>query len=392
MRMLSKLLAGSAAAAAAVALMAGPALADPPSGVTPKAGDVVGVGSDTSQFLLDQMSLSYNGSHTPKLYSWDAVPQGQTITTKAGATATQCQTIRPTGSSAGIAELQKNTLDTASGSTGFCVDYARSSRARGSTDPACATGGICFVNLAGDAVTWATRSAAFGGTNAPANLSTAQLKAIYLCTVTNWNQVGGKSGTIKPFIPQTGSGTAKFFLTALGGGTAITPGPCVSNSSNTLIENEGNAPELNDPNAVFPYSVADYLAQGYHSAKCTAANCGYPAAPTCTPAGSENKFGCNQTGVLQLNTLNGTNPAAPWPLPAQPTPPAVNNTVHINAGFTAPFTRIIYDVVRFASTPDKIPSYLDGIFGKTGYTCSTAGKNIIKAYGFLTISSCGTAS
>src|SRR5258708_5534129 len=63
MRMLKKLLVVGATAATATAMAVGPALADPPSGVTPKETDVVGVGSDTIQFVLDQLSFDYNKSH-----------------------------------------------------------------------------------------------------------------------------------------------------------------------------------------------------------------------------------------------------------------------------------------------------------------------------------------
>jgi ABC-type phosphate transport system substrate-binding protein len=111
MRMLSKLLAGTAGALAVTALVAGPAMADPPSGVTPRASDVVGVGSDTTQFVLDQLSHDYNSTHstaTTKLYSWDAVPQGQTITTKKGGVNGDCTMVRPTGSGAGITALEQN--------------------------------------------------------------------------------------------------------------------------------------------------------------------------------------------------------------------------------------------------------------------------------------------
>ncbi len=59
--------------------------------------------------------------------------------------------------------------------------------------------------FAKDAITWAARSAAKGGTNAPASLTTAQLKAIFSCTATNWAQVGGKNGAIKVYLPQAGS-------------------------------------------------------------------------------------------------------------------------------------------------------------------------------------------
>ncbi len=53
--------------ASATALAVGPALADPINGsgkpVTPKETDIVGVGSDTIQNVLDQFSFDYNNSH-----------------------------------------------------------------------------------------------------------------------------------------------------------------------------------------------------------------------------------------------------------------------------------------------------------------------------------------
>ena len=106
----------------------------------------------------------------------------------------------------------------------FCTSYARSSRARASTDPAFAPGGVAFVDLAGDAVTWSAQAT----TNAPATLTTAQLAAIYNCTDTNWGQVGGANAPIHAFIPQSGSGTRAFFLSAIG---VATPGSCVSDDN-----------------------------------------------------------------------------------------------------------------------------------------------------------------
>jgi len=384
MRMLSKLLAGTVGALAVTALVAGPAVADPPPGVTPTAANITGAGSDTIQFVMNQISHNFNASHSTKMYSWDAVPQGQMITPKKGCS----QIVRPTGSSAGIGALEAS--QKLSTGTGWCIDFARSSRGRSSTDPACAANGICFVQLAGDAVTWSSRAA---GSNAPASLTLTQIKNIYLCKTRNWSAVGGKSGTIKPFLPQESSGTRAFFLTTLGGGTTpITPGACVSDVNNTLIENEGDAPQLNNVNAIFPYSVGDYIAQAYHSAHCATATCGYPAAPTCTPKGSENLFGCDLHGALTIRQISNTKPALPWPLPAPPTPPAVNNTVHTNKSFSAPFQRLVYDVVRFASTADHIPAYLEPLFGASGFACSSAGDTIVKNYGFLVIPTCGSAS
>ena len=200
MRMFSKLLAGSAAALAVVALTAGPALADPPGKTVPKPGDVVGVGSDTIEFVMDQFSHNFNATHStgPKLYSWDALnpktgAMNDPIVTKSG-----CKAIpRPDGSSAGITAL---TTQNATTSGHPCMDFARSSRDRASTDPST----ISFVDLAGDAVTYATQP----GTHAPSGgLTTAELTAIYECKVTNWSQVGGTSAPIKAFIPQSSSGT-----------------------------------------------------------------------------------------------------------------------------------------------------------------------------------------
>ena len=403
MRMISRILAGAGAVAATVALTAGPAMADPPSGVTPRASDVVGVGSDTTQFVLDQLSHDYNAAHSGAsrlLYSWDAVPQGQTITTKSGGVNNDCTIVRPTGSSAGISALEQNA--TTSGGTGFCVDFARSSRARSTTDPACTTGGICFVALGGDAVTWADRSASAGGTNAPSTLTLSQLKNIYLCKTTNWSSVGGASAPIHAFLPQTSSGTRAFFLTALGGGTPITPGSCVSTDNNTLIENEGDAPVLNDPDAIFPYSAGDYIAQFEHSASCTnGADCGYPSAPQCSPGSGQNLFGCNLTGVLQLNPIGTSNPTKPFPPPPAP---CGTSCAAINPSFNASFQRVIYDVVRFSgSTPDHIPSYLEKFFGAAtaatkGYVCANStAKTDLKNYGFRVFANtapthCGSTS
>jgi hypothetical protein len=87
-------LAGAAAAAV-------PAYADPAPGLVPAAGDIVGVGSDTTQDLVGALANAYNnaqGAGAPKAYSWDATPKGSTIVPKSGAPSIT----RPDGSAAGI--------------------------------------------------------------------------------------------------------------------------------------------------------------------------------------------------------------------------------------------------------------------------------------------------
>jgi len=372
---------------AVLALVApGPAIADPPSGMTPAATDIVGVGAGPTADLFDQFSHDYDGQNPngPQLYSWDAVnpatgQSGDAIVTKAG-----CPAItRPGDTDAGVAALHQNVTDPASPGA-YCLDYSRSYRARNSTDPPLAPGGVAFVDLASDAVTYATRDAASGGTNAPGNLTAQQLTAIYECQVTNWDQVGGANAPIHASLPQTGSDVRSFFLTALGGGTTpITPGSCVGDDGNTLREDQGVSPVLDDPDAIVPYSVAAYLAQVYHSAACLTASC--TGTPACRPAGSQNLFGCDQHGVLGLGEIGGTPPTQPWPLPSPPC-----SQCQLNPGFSAQFQHFVYTVVRYdPSTADHIPAELEPLFGSSGWMCTnpSAGTDL-RDYGFSR--DCGT--
>jgi ABC-type phosphate transport system substrate-binding protein len=380
-RRLSILVASLVAAAALSVSGMGTALGDPPSGVIPKATDIVAVGSGTTQYLFDQLSHDYNNQHKKGVhfYSWDATnpatgKSGGLIVTKAGCPAIS----RPDDSSAGITALEANITDPSDPSA-YCIDFAQSYRAREPTDPPYAPGGIVFVDLASDAVTYATRDAASGGTNAPGDLTSGQLTAIYECKTTDWDQVGGKNAPIHPFLPQTDSDTRAFFLTALGGGTTpIIPGPCVSDAGNTLEENEGVNPVLNDADAIFPYSVAAYLAQAYHSAACLRAGC--TGSPACKPSGTQNLFGCDQHGVLGLDEVNGTAPVTPWPLPKS------CSQCHINPGFAPLLLHEIYTVVRYdPQTATHIPAYLGFLIGASSDFCSNArALSDVAHYGFYT--------
>lgn len=382
MRMLSKVIVGAAVVATSVMTAIGPALADPPSGVTPKPTDVVGVGSDTIQNVMDQFSHDYNKSHSgTKLYSWDATnPKtgaiGDSIRYKRGCT----KEPRPDGSSAGVAALATNNGGKTSGHP--CIDFARSSRDRASTDPAFAPGGIAFVTLAGDAETYATQP----HSNAPSNLSTAQLKAIYTCKVRNWKQVGGKRGKIAAFIPQPGSGTRAFFLAALG---ITDPGNCVSDVKGTLEENEGVNPALNKnkANVVIGYSIGKWIAEKFHSAKCLntackAATSGKNKGKICVPKSGQNLFSCDTHGTMVLNSLNKTKPTV-----------GTGKNTKINPKFTPGFTRKLFEVVHYSTAKGNvhhIPPYLTKFFGPKGYVCtSKTAKQDLLNYGFIVLSGCG---
>jgi ABC-type phosphate transport system substrate-binding protein len=379
MRTLKKLLAAAAVAASATAMAVGPALADPINGsgkpVTPKETDVVGVGSDTLEFLMDQLSFDYNKSHAtgPRLYSWDALNPKTGLTDNIKEKAGCAVTPRPNGSSAGITALV--TSPKTSDGKHFCVDYARSSRARKPSDPPKMVGGIVFVALAKDAVTYATNST----TNAPANLTTAQLTSIYNCTVTNWSQVGGKPGTINAELPQTSSGTRAFFLKAIGLDVAG-PGGCVKSIAE---ENEGINSVLKGANTIFPYSIGKFIAEKFHSAKCLNKTC--TGSPACHPTATQNKFGCDTHGSMVLRSINGTKPTT-----------GTGTKTVINSHFSANFVRTVFAVVRWASTANNIPTYLQPFFASAtrhGWICgnSTAHKDLI-SYGFLPTPFCGTGS
>ncbi len=368
---------------------------------SPGENDAVGVGSDTITPVTDQLAAGYNGTVTstaPHEYSWDAVNPitgtiGDSIPIKA-----DCSPIpRPDGSSAGINQLKTFTK---SSSGPFCTNYARSSRARASTDPPFAAGGVAFVTLAGDAITWSVPTQ---NTFAPKSLTDSQLTEIWSCTVpqanngTGPNQWGdlnsaltGSAATqaIQPFLPQSGSGTLATWLTDIG---VTTPGSCVSNNGNVLEENEGVNPALNVPGGIFIYSVGDYIAQTQHSNTCIQTSClGNSSGVVCNHTPNKNAFFCNVHGVENLGQIDGVSPIS-----------GTGSSEVINSSFPSKYFRTLFNVVPFdPATTNHIPGAtspvggvnLEPIFSSTGYDCTSAGKAIVKAYGFVSLPTCGTTS
>jgi ABC-type phosphate transport system substrate-binding protein len=382
MRKLTRMIAGVASVAAAAALVAGTVTAasaapnDPPKSVTPAAYDIVGVGSNTTEYVMDAFSVAYNktvkthNASNPFFYSYDALPLGVNvpgnykIKPKTG-----CAVIaRPDGSGAGITALGETQVIKYKGGSYQCLDFARSSGGRKPTYPADKPGGIVFVAFAKDAITWAARSAAKGGTDAPASLNTAQLKAIFTCKDTNWNQVGGKAGAIKVYLPQAGSGTLSTWEKFMG---ITTLGACVSQAPE---ENEGTYAGFNNPNAIFIWSIGAYVAQKYHSAACGK-----------TPTKTQNQFGCNLTGFTVPEKINGVNPLSSAKVPA------------INMAFPTSYWRTVYNVVKYyTGTSDHLSPKDNHIFGpksQKGYICSNAAAQVtIKNYGFVPTGLCGSTS
>jgi ABC-type phosphate transport system substrate-binding protein len=402
-----KTLVAAAAAAATVAALSATALAEPINPhthktVTPNAWDIVGVGSQTTSYVSDQLSYNYDlgikhdTTKTPYLYDWDAVPPSnlndtsQVITLKAG-----CRNTRPNGSSAGITALETYGTVKYKGVTYPCVNFARTSRNRNSStapvDPACAPGGICFVYFATDVVTYATTKV----TNVPDNLSKAQLAEIFGCDIPaahgfakgTWGALlGAKAkdpkGKPDPLVPQSGSGTLKFWMeTALGLATDTEPA-CgtlagITNPKFQPEENEGISVVFKlknskpNPNVLYPFSVASYVAQEAHS-----------AAIGKTPKKGQNQFGRDETGVLFLDGISGTAPTV-----------KVKGVPVINPAWKKTvFFRYNYNVVPYSAAKgnvNHISPELAKIFGPKGYECKQP--KVLADYGFGSTALCGTS-
>ncbi len=213
------------------------------------------VGSDT---LQDSMNAIVNGttitgatvrvtSNNKTLGNFDAFGSAAIQTKPAGAFFG-----RPAGSGAGVTALRASiTGANYSGNPAVParqilgqVDIARSSSGPGGN--ANANGLLAYVPYGRDALGFAYK----GGDSSWANLTAAQLKAIYECTTTT---VGGV--TVKPRIPQSGSGTRSFFLGAIGNPTL---GSCVSDATGTTPENDASVLGANE---LIPFSVANWVSQ-----------------------------------------------------------------------------------------------------------------------------------
>jgi hypothetical protein len=392
MRFASKIAVVAAAAATALGVGLGPALADPPAGVTPALGSVVGVGAQTTQGVLDAISTSYDAtSPANKLFSWDAVnPKtgavGDTIVTKGSSkTDTTCAIARPNGATAGITALSTTVVDAGHP----CIDYARAASGPSSTSPL----GFVWVGFAKDAVTWTTPTS---GTGKPTTLTAAQLNKIYACSDRTWASVGGTStAKIVPALPQSSSGTRTFFLAAIGNpvlGSCVVNGEfALPNATEVPLEENTGVSETSadvnctsadynacttantyffatHANALFPYSAADWIAQKPATAGGGHASPGFGIGVLKEPGKISN------VSVITTGT------------------PDTISTAFTTDASTKIFTRVVYNVVPNAGTAaaPAIPAGpLTKIFGPSGVVCKDT--TLIESWGFLSLGAlCGS--
>ncbi|MEV4557262.1 substrate-binding domain-containing protein [Kitasatospora sp. NPDC049285] len=221
----------------------GTAQADPTG--APQYRLLAGVGSDTTQGVMNAIANAVTLNGQKIIGSYDAVGT-PTINTKSTAA---CQGLnRPNGSGAGRTALV-NELNKGNG----CLDFSRSS----SLNLAAVTPGLTYVPFAVDGVTYAVSA----GSALPLDLSTADLHAIYSCDP---GYVGtGPNYDIHPLLPQAGSGTRSFWESVVGITEAdVTSGkyPCVSDTKGgkKIEEHDGR---VLDTNSLVPFSIAQYIAQ-----------------------------------------------------------------------------------------------------------------------------------
>lgn len=266
-RLASVVVAGGLALGLAVSA-APSALADPDNAQpgTPPAGKAANqifatVGADAFAELTNNLATVYNAQTTTNqrvLASYDAInPQtavaGEQITTKPG-----CSIARPNGANAGINALtlnQKSSTD----SSEYCIDWVRSSRSKGT---AAAEANLTFYAQSRDAVSYAVVGNAYAPTTP---LTTAQLKDVFECTVSDWSEVGGQPGEIHVYLPPDSAATLTFFLQAIGTNLTNVKSGCGTGASRLARVKDGqqnNGESLKgDPQGILPYAVTKWAAQ-----------------------------------------------------------------------------------------------------------------------------------
>lgn len=373
----NRLLAVVAVLAAMAVFGASPALAIPaPNGIRET---VTFAGSDTTQDVTGVVVSDFNANIGGRNPNTVATPRdgavnnppvpgpagfgvgadqfcGNRVYIAGGAGDTNPATLDPVnGSSAGRTALNASASSPSATSRG-CIDIARSSSGPSSSDPAT----FQYYAFARDAVSWA----GFQGGNQPTNLTLGQLRDIYACRVTNWNQVGGSDGQIIRYLPQTGSGTLAFFT-----GTVIAepiPGssaacPLVQNAS--IQENSGDvvAPADRD-NAVVPYSVGQWVSQDN---------------------GVVNDIRGQATGAQAfIGNIDGLDPVIEGD-PSSPNVPLINSGAF-------PGTRFVYNVLDTRSPSYQAALRIVGFDGAgTSRLCGGSLAAQLQTFGFTPLPSVG---
>ncbi len=349
------------------------------------------VGSDTTYFVMDQLSRSYNVSSINDLANDDVVlntpplvalandgdivnkvfPAGNVVPSDSNCASTIISTNSAVRGITGITGVSGVTFEAPPNGSGAgktkvlasgaaansCYDIGRSSSGPGTE--AVTTE---FWAYALDAVSWIK----FPG-NVVTTLTKDELKSIYNCdvvsgapTVTDWSGVAGgvKSGAIKRYIAQSSSGTGKFFAKMLNGSETSLNTNCTGlNVAGVTQENDARGIATADwANAIYYYSYGQAYAQSKG-----------------VQADLRNK------SVLGSITQGG--------IPVKAGPSTINTTANRFLG-----TRYVYNVLdtrnpdyvnalRFVGAGDLDSNAATPV--ANGFLCSNTAMATIKLYGFV---------
>lgn len=348
-------LVGAAGLAAGLALAgATPASADPDNAHpgTPPAGlsaaqIYAAVGADAFAELTNNVTSAYDAqSPAPQhtLASYDAInpvtgAAGEQITTKPG-----CTIVRPNGANAGINAMllnQRSNADQGGDGTSYCIDFVRSSRAKGT---AAGEANLTFYAQSRDAVSYAVLGNAYAPTTP---LTTAQLKDIFECTTQDWSEVGGQPGAIHVYLPPDSAATLTFFLQAIGTNLTNVKAGCTGLPTVFAGQQNDGTSLGGDPQGILPYAVTKWAAQINE------------------PAGIK-----DLRGGVHVGTVNTTTAPTTTSTFGGQTYAVLNPA--FTTGSSASFGRYFFNAVR-----NDAPSDLKDVFKAGGFLCQHAEELLI---------------
>lgn len=246
MKRIAQLTVAAALVASTTTMVALPAGAKPAdTGWDDKVDYVVGSGSDTTYKVVSDLASIYNQAPGCTIATSDTGTAPNFVAPLAGDCVINNQNATdiagnwdhdvvvskyPTGSSQGVKEL----VDGRS-------DFARSSRGPKTSGES----GTAFWGFAKDGIVVTT----LGG-RAPLNVTPAQVKGIWNCTITNWNQLDPSlpSATIHPYGMNPSSGTKATFDSFLG--FDANAGSCVKKLNTGVFPFENDVKQITENGAV----------------------------------------------------------------------------------------------------------------------------------------------
>ncbi|PJI94034.1 Ig-like domain repeat protein [Luteimicrobium subarcticum] len=363
----ARLAVGAGAGALALGALALPAQADPAAGTH---GTLVGLGSDTTQDVLNAVAAAVPGN---LLASYDATGSS-TVATRVGGTAVP----RANGSGAGrdllrLATGQTTSANIATASGGTLpvttqdvfgsIDFARSSSGPSAADVR-PDGVLTYIPFASDAVTYAVAP----NSVVPSNLTKDQLKDIYQGAYDRVQVLGGVSSLLRPtdtpaagsttvklttFIPQAGSGTRSYWLGQVGiteNDISTSKYPNVTDkdfAGQQVQEHHGQALVSGTPDqdagAIAPFSAGQWVAQ------------------------ANGKVTDNRAGVV-LGKVAGTSAVQG------------SGTAYSLDPAYAGYTRLVYDIVPSRLADDPSSDIHKAFVGTDSEVCKQS--SVITAYGF----------